>query len=204
MNDFEKTIAEKLGKDNLRKLQSVRIGIAGCGGLGSNCAFNLVRTGFSKFKIVDFDKVDHSNLNRQFYFFDQVGINKPEALKDNLLRINQDLEIEAVTEKIDETNAKIFFDDCDIVVEAFDKAEYKSMLVSGLLETNKFIVCASGLAGFGRCDEIKVNRIKNNLVIVGDMESDIKDNPPLSPRVNVAAAKQADVILEYVITNNKW
>jgi sulfur carrier protein ThiS adenylyltransferase len=201
MNTFEEKISKYFTEEDFGKIQSAKIGIAGLGGLGSNCAFNLVRVGFKKFKIVDFDKIDLSNLNRQFYFLDQIGMNKPQALKDNLLRINPDLEIEMSTEKIEPTNIQELFSDCDIVVEAFDKAEYKSMFVSHFLKTDKLIVCASGLAGFGKCDEIKVHRLKKNLIIVGDLKSDIKDKPPLSPRVNIAAAKQADVILEYILTN---
>ncbi len=201
MNLFEEKISKYFSKEDFAKIQSVKIGIAGAGGLGSNCAFNLVRVGFKKFKIVDFDKIDYSNLNRQFYFLDQVGVNKVEALKDNLKRINPDLELDIAVKKIEAQNICELFKDCDIVVEAFDKAEYKSMFVSQFLKTNKLIVCASGLAGFGNCDEIKVHRIKDNLIVVGDLKSDIKDRPPLSPRVNVAAAKQADIILEYVLTN---
>jgi len=201
MNSFEERVSKYFSKEDFDKIQSVKIGIAGLGGLGSNCAFNLVRVGFKKFKIVDFDKIDLSNLNRQFYFIDQVGVNKAEALKSNLCRINPDLEIESAVKKIEAENIQELFKDCDIIVEAFDKAEYKSMFVSNLLKTNKLIVCASGLAGFGNCDDIKVHRLKENLIVVGDLKSDIKNSPPLSPRVNVAAAKQADVILEYVLTH---
>jgi len=199
MNEFEGKIREQFGGETFVRVRSVRIGIAGAGGLGSNCAFNLVRSGFRKFRIIDFDSIDHSNLNRQFYFFDQVGMDKTAALKANLGRINPDVEVEAVTGKIERENILEFFEDCDIVVEALDKAEYKSMLVESLLPTGKFIVSASGLAGYGRSDDIKVNRIKDNFVIVGDMTSDASNEPPISPRVNIAAAKQADVILEHVI-----
>ncbi|MGB3241269.1 MAG: sulfur carrier protein ThiS adenylyltransferase ThiF [Candidatus Omnitrophota bacterium] len=203
MNDFEKKIADQLGAENLERIQAVKVGIAGAGGLGSNCAFNLARVGFKKLKIIDFDVIDHSNLNRQFYFFDQIGMDKVEALKVNLERINPDMEIEILTKKIESANVRELFSDCDIVVEAFDKAEYKSMIVSHLLDTDKFIVSASGLAGFGNCDEIKVHNMKKNFVMIGDLKSDSSENPPLSPRVNVAAAKQADVILEHVLNLGK-
>jgi sulfur carrier protein ThiS adenylyltransferase len=203
MEKFKEAISSYIGEEALKKIQAVKIGIAGAGGLGSNCALNLTRVGFRKFKIIDFDVIDHSNLNRQFYFSDQVGMNKVEALRDNLKRINPDIEIEAIVENVDELNAENLFKDCDIIVEAFDKAENKSMLVSKLLKLNKLIVSASGLAGFGGSDNIKTHRVKENLIIIGDLESDVKDYPPLSPRVNVAAAKQADVILEYVLERGK-
>lgn len=203
MDKFKEAISSYIGEDSLKKIQTVKIGIAGAGGLGSNCALNLTRVGFRKFKIIDFDVIEHSNLNRQFYFSDQVGMNKVEALRDNLKRINSDIEIEAIVENVDELNAENLFKDCDIIVEAFDKAENKSMLVSKLLKLNKLIVSASGLAGFGGSDNIKTHRVKENLIIVGDLTSDVKNSPPLSPRVNVAAAKQADVILEYVLERGK-
>ena len=199
MNPFEKSLLEQFGKDHLEKVQSVRIGIAGAGGLGSNCAFNLVRCGFRKFKIADFDSVEYSNLNRQFYFLDQVGRKKVEALKENLLRINPDAEIETFEGRIEKDNAQSVFDGCDILVEAFDKAEYKRMFVESMMGRVRLVVSASGLAGVGNSDEIKVHRIKNNFVMIGDLKSDSREKPPISPRVNVAAAKQADVILEYVL-----
>jgi sulfur carrier protein ThiS adenylyltransferase len=198
-DDLEKALISYLGDENLAKIRSTKIGIAGAGGLGSNCAFNLVRTGVRKLKIVDFDVVEHRNLNRQFYFLDQVGMKKVEALKINLQRINPDIEVETSTEKIESGNIIDIFRECDIVVEAFDKARYKSMLVTKLLPTKKLIVSASGLAGVGRNDEIKVHRIKDNFVLIGDLATDVESAPPLSPRVNIAAAKQADVVLEYLL-----
>ncbi|MFH1877671.1 MAG: sulfur carrier protein ThiS adenylyltransferase ThiF [Candidatus Omnitrophota bacterium] len=200
MNDFEKEILKSLGKENFLKVRNVKIGIAGAGGLGSNCAFNLVRAGFRKFRIIDFDRVEHSNLNRQFYFLDQVGKNKVSALAENLKRINPDIGLEALVKRVEKDNAAELFGDCDIVVEAFDRAQYKSMLVSSLAASGKLIVSASGLAGAGKSDEIKVHRKGKNLIVIGDLVSDVNEAPPLSPRVNIAAAKQADTILEYILT----
>jgi len=201
MNKFEQELTRYLGEKNLAKVQAVKIGIAGLGGLGSNCAMNLVRSGFKRFKIADFDKIEHSNLNRQFYFGDQIGQMKTEALAFNLKKINPDIEIEMYFGRIEKENVVSLFKECDIVVEAFDKAEYKSMLVEEMLPTGKLIVSASGLAGIGKSDDIRVHRVKDNLIIVGDQVSDARDNSPMSPRVNIAAAKQADVILEHVINS---
>jgi sulfur carrier protein ThiS adenylyltransferase len=199
METFKENLIKKLGKEGFRKVQAVRIGIAGAGGLGSNCASNLVRAGFKRLTIIDFDVVTFANLDRQFYFLDQVGRYKIQALKENLLRINPELELDTDTEKIEKANIAHLFKECEIVAECFDKAEYKSMLVSELLALGKFIVSASGLGGIGNSDEIGVHRIKDNLVMVGDLKTDICQHPPLSPRVNVAAAKQADVILARVL-----
>ena len=199
MNEFYKDLIKKLGEENFKKIQSARIGIAGLGGLGSNCALSLVRVGFIKFTMVDFDVIDHSNLDRQFYFADQVGQDKALALDTNLRRINADVEIKGIKAKVDKNTVEGFFGDCPVVAECFDTAENKSMLVSELLRLGKFVVSASGLGGYGASDEIRTHRVKDNLVIVGDLRSDISTRPAISPRVNIAAAKQADAILEYII-----
>ncbi len=197
---FEANIIKKLGRDNFRKVQDARVGIAGAGGLGSNCALNLIRVGFKKLTIIDFDIIDPSNLDRQFYFYDQIGMNKVEALKINLCRIIPGLELIMVNRKIEKDNVKDIFSGCDVVAECLDRAEYKSMLIGELLKLDKFIVTVSGLGGFGSSDDIQVHRLRKDLVMIGDLRSDICHKPALSPRVNVAAAKQADIILEHVVS----
>ena len=199
MESFQDNLVKKLGKDNLKKIQYVRIGLAGAGGLGSNCALNLVRVGFKKFTIVDFDVVSPANLDRQFYFLDQVRMVKVEALKINLKRINPELELKIFNQKVERENIKDLFNDCSVVVECLDRADYKSMLVEEALALGKFVVAVSGLGGIGSSDDIKIYRIKNNLVVIGDLKSDISIKPAMSPRVNIAAAKQADVVLGFIL-----
>lgn len=200
MNQFEQALERYLTPVQLGKIRAVKVGIAGAGGLGSNCAHMLIRTGFRCFRIIDFDILDYSNLNRQFYFADQVGTAKVQQLKENLLRINPDAGIEIGSEKITVENAARIFADCDVVVEAFDRPEYKKMIVETYLPTGKFIVAASGLAGWGNSDRIKVHKIKDNFYIVGDLETAIGPGcPPLAPCVHIAAAKQADLILTNII-----
>ena len=199
MNGFYKNLIKKLGEESFEKIQKARIGLAGLGGLGSNCALSLVRVGFTKFTIVDFDIIDHSNLDRQFFFLDQVGEDKIKALETNLRKVNPAVDIKSAKKRIEKEDVASLFGDCDAVAECFDRAECKRMLVEELLRLGKFVVSASGLGGIGSSDEIKVHRIKKNLVMIGDLKSDISSKPALSPRVNIAAAKQADVILEYVI-----
>ena len=203
-NGFEEAVAAALGPDNLKKIQQVTVGIAGAGGLGSNCAVNLVRSGFRKFVIVDFDKIEYSNLNRQFYFYHQVGRSKVEALQENLLAINPSLQLETSQVKIEEDNVEEIFQDCHIIVEAFDQAYYKKMLVEQYINTDKLVVSASGIAGWGNSDEIKVHKIKEKLYVIGDLSSEVsKELPPCAPRVSIAAAKQADIILDYVLKGGK-
>ncbi|MDD2752879.1 MAG: sulfur carrier protein ThiS adenylyltransferase ThiF, partial [Candidatus Omnitrophica bacterium] len=160
----------------------------------------LVRSGFKKFVLCDFDKVEYSNLNRQFYFLDQAGMLKTEALKTNLLRINPGLEPGIVNERISADNVKAIFGRCDVIVEAFDRAEMKKIIAEAYAGSGKLFVSASGLAGWGNSDEIKITNRNGSFFIVGDLKSGISGKlPPCSPRVNVAAAKQADIILEWVL-----
>ena len=200
MNPFEIALERYLKPVQLETIRKVKIGIAGAGGLGSNCAHMLVRTGFRRFRIIDFDNLDYSNLNRQFYFTDQVGQPKALKLKENLIRINSDVDIEAVFSKIEEENVAQVFADCDIVVEAFDRPEYKKLIVETYMDTNKFLVAASGLAGWGDSDRIRVHKVKENFYLVGDLTTAVgQDNPPLAPCVHIAAAKQADLVLTWVM-----
>lgn len=202
-NVFETGLLNYIKKEQLKKIQKIKIGLAGAGGLGSNCAFNLVRCGFKKFKIVDFDVVEPSNLNRQFFFLDQVNIPKVEALKENLKRINPDVKIEGILEKITQENVRDMFSDCHVVVEAFDKVKYKKMIVENYLASDKLLVCVSGLAGWGNSDDIMVRKVRNKFYIIGDFVNEAGKNlPPMSPKVNIAAAKQADVILDYFLGGN--
>lgn len=199
MKAFRDALIHKLGSDIFARIQETRIGIAGAGGLGSNCAANLVRVGFRKLKIIDFDIVDPSNLDRQFFFADQVGMPKVEALAQNLKRINPGLDLRIESRKLEKAAFGPAFADCEIVAECLDRAEYKSALVSELLPMGKFIVAVSGLGGFGSSDDIQVHALKKNLVVIGDLQSDIAEKPALSPRVAIAAAKQADVILSHAL-----
>lgn len=182
------------------KFKAARIGIAGAGGLGSNCAHHLVRAGVAWLKIVDFDIVSESNLNRQFFFPDQLGRAKVEALRDNLKRLNPELKVEAIQDRLNPDNVVAMFADCDIVVEAFDVAENKHMLITRLLPTGKKIVGASGLGGFGASNEIKINTYGSNLWIIGDLARGVGgDCQPHSPRVGIAAAMQANTVAALIL-----
>ena len=180
-------------------LKRVSVGIAGIGGVGSNIAAILVRAGVGKLIITDFDSVELPNLNRQFYFQDQIGYPKVEALHRNLELINPDAEIETHNRIIDAQNACSIYSECDLLVEAFDSEEAKVMLLeswlSGLPE--KPVVSCSGLAGYGRTDLIRVDR-RENLTIVGDQESDLSQGT-LSARVGIVANMMANEIIELLV-----
>jgi len=199
-NDFERALERYFTSEQLERIRAVKIGIAGAGGLGSNSAVCLVRSGFRRLRIADFDRVEWSNLNRQYYFTDQVGQLKVEALKDNLRRINPDLEIQTFDQRVTAANVNELFADCDVVVEAFDQRESKQLIVQTFFRTDKLLVAASGLAGWGDSDRLTVKKITPSFFLVGDQLSEVSpDRPPCAPRVNIAAAKEADIVLSWIL-----
>ena len=200
MNHLIAGLAEKMNPEQLAKVQETPIGIAGLGGLGSNVAWHLVRSGFSHLVLADFDRVEASNLNRQVYFPDQLGLLKTEALAQNLLRINPDLILELWPVSVTPANVLAIFGRCPVWVEGFDETASKKMLVEEGLIAGKKVIGASGLAGWGDTDTIHTRHWGSGLSIVGDFCTAVaKDLPPLSPRVGVAAAKQANLVLAWVL-----
>lgn len=188
-----------LDEDAIAKLGRVRVGLAGAGGLGSNCAMLLVRSGIKRLTVVDFDVVEASNLNRQLYMPEDVGRPKVDALGDLLLRLTPDLDLRLLNERLSARSAPDLFRDADIVVEALDQAEYKAALIGALAESGAQIVSASGLGGaFG--PPMRKKRLGRRLVVVGDFESEAGEKlPPLAPRVMQAAALQAEAVLEIIL-----
>lgn len=185
----------------LSVLRRSSVGIAGAGGLGSNVAVALARAGVGRLVIADFDRIEPSNLNRQQYFIDQVGEHKVEALRENLLAINPYSLYEVHDVRINRRNATTIFRRIDILVEAFDRAESKEMLIEASL--SKFpgrpIVAASGLAGYGCNSRIHTRRL-GNLYICGDESTQApKDISPMAPRVALVAAMQANLVVELLV-----
>ncbi|MCF7858163.1 MAG: sulfur carrier protein ThiS adenylyltransferase ThiF [Candidatus Cloacimonetes bacterium] len=184
------------------KLQRAVIGIAGAGGLGSNVAISLTRAGIGELIIADFDKIEPSNLNRQQYFQNQIGLPKVAALKDNLEKISPFTRVKIYEVKLDKTNIIPIFKNVDILVEAFDKSEMKVMLIETWLGKfpKKPIIAASGLAGWGKNELIHTKQI-DNLLICGDEESRVTEAiSPLSPRVGIIANMQANLVLELLLS----
>ena len=181
-------------------LEKVRIGVAGAGGLGSNCAMHLVRSGIRHLVVADFDVVGESNLNRQFFFRDQLGMKKVDALKANLLRIDPEADVQAVDVRLDAASTRELFEDCDIVVEAFDAVEAKTMILSTLMPLGMRLVTVSGLAGWGKSNAMRVRKMGANVVVVGDGETGVAtDVAPASPRVGIAAAMEANAVVAWLL-----
>jgi sulfur carrier protein ThiS adenylyltransferase len=183
-------------------LAQFRVGIAGAGGLGSNCAAALARSGVGTIVISDFDVIEPANLNRQYYFISQVGMMKTAALKENIARINPDTVVIAHTEKLNRINIPVIFAGCDVVVEAFDKDEMKEMLIETVQHKMPGIpvIIASGLAGWGKNDTIRYRKIDDTLFVCGDESTAAGDDlPPLAPRVGIVANMQANTVLDILM-----
>jgi sulfur carrier protein ThiS adenylyltransferase len=190
--------------DQIRRLGSARVGIAGAGGLGSNVAAHLVRSGIRRLLVADFDHVAASNLNRQFYFLDQVGMLKVKALEINLRRINPELDLQTREVCLDAANVRRVFEPCHVIVEALDDVPGKKMMAEAFMTDPRLFVCASGVGGWGHSDRIRTRRIRNDVILIGDGESDVSDTaPPTAAIVGLAAAKQADEVIASILKGSR-
>jgi sulfur carrier protein ThiS adenylyltransferase len=190
------------GGDLRARLATCTVAIIGCGGLGSNAAQMLVRTGVGRLVLVDFDRVEEDNLNRQFFFRDQVGMLKTEALAENLRRIGLDVELLLVTERVTPATLVGLVRGADAIIEAVDTAETKAMIMDICTRDVPDIplVTASGLAGFGSANAMVTERLAENVYVVGDLTSDVRAGLPLcASRVGAAAAAQAHVVVRILL-----
>ncbi|MBE6771112.1 MAG: thiamine biosynthesis protein ThiF [Ruminococcaceae bacterium] len=191
-------LSERHGEKIQKNFEFATVAICGLGGLGSNIAFALARAGIGKLILIDFDSVDITNLHRQQYKANQIGMSKTQALKENLLEIAPYVAIETHKVRISENNAAEFLEKADIICEAFDDAECKAMLVNLVLERmpEKYLVAASGMAGFGSANTIQTRRISKHFYICGDGASDVSEAGSLvASRVMLCAAHQAHTVL---------
>jgi len=185
-----------------KHLSKFRVGIAGAGGLGSNCAVCLARAGVGTLVVADFDIVEPSNLSRQYYFMDQTGRPKVLSLKENINRINEVTEVIPFQVELNSDNIQEIFNGCHLIIEAFDRAVMKAMLIETLQLTMPGVpvIVGSGLAGWGKSDDLKCRKIDDSLYICGDGTLETTEElPPLAPRVAVVAAIQANLALELLM-----
>lgn len=183
------------------KVKKSCVGVAGLGGLGSNIAIQLARIGVGKLILVDFDVVEPSNLNRQQYYIKHIGMKKTEAIKEQLKEINPYITIETMDLFLDEKNIVETFKEADIIVEAFDSPKSKADIVNTVLSrTDKYIVAASGLAGYFSNNTITTKRITDKFYLIGDDESEAKPGCGLmAPRAALAASHQANTVLRLIM-----
>jgi sulfur carrier protein ThiS adenylyltransferase len=184
------------------KIKGGTVGIAGCGGLGSAVAVALARIGVGRLLLADFDLVEPSNLNRQQYFVDQIGLAKVDALKANLARINPFVKVATYCGRLGRANIPQVFAMVDLLVEAFDGADQKALLVESWRQNfpEKPLIAASGLAGFGPGNTITTRRVGRNFWMVGDGASAAGPGQGLmAPRVGIAAHHQANAALRLLL-----
>jgi len=184
------------------KVKAATVGIAGLGGLGSAIAVALARVGVGKLIVADFDVVEPSNLNRQQYFVDQIGLLKTEALVANLRKINPYVEVEAHAVKLTPENIFPLFGTVDVMIEAFDRADQKAMLMQAFAAQKPVVpfIGASGMAGFGPEETIGVKKMGANIYIVGDLTTGARPGCGLmAPRVGIAAHMQANLALRLIV-----
>jgi sulfur carrier protein ThiS adenylyltransferase len=196
--EWNNALEERHGKELHKAFSSSTVAVCGLGGLGSNIAIALSRAGVGKLILIDFDRVDITNLHRQQYKADQIGMYKTDALAENLREINPYIELETYNERITEDNVVMLLEGANIICESFDDAECKAMLTNTVLSElpDKYLVAASGMAGMGVTNSIKTRRITSRFYLCGDETSEVSDGIGLvAPRVALCAAHQAQTVL---------
>jgi sulfur carrier protein ThiS adenylyltransferase len=195
--------AERIPEEELRaRLGAAHVAIIGCGGLGSNAAAMLLRSGVRTLTLIDFDVVEESNLNRQLYFRDQVGLPKTEALAETLRRIDPDARLTLVDREVTAEDVVGLVRGADLIIEAVDTAEAKAMIVNACMRElpETPLVTASGLAGYGSANDIATERPCGQLYLVGDLESDASEGHSLlASRVMVASAHEAHAAIRRLL-----
>lgn len=197
-DEWRAALDERFGRELRERFEGARVAVCGLGGLGSNVAIALARSGVGVLDLYDFDCVDISNLNRQQYEVSQLGMPKTEALPANLARIAPFCQVNAVNMRITEDDVPDLFADDDVVCECFDNPEAKAMLVQGVLESypGKPLVAASGMAGISTANSIRTRKVGRSLYLCGDGKSDVADGLGLvSSRVLACAAHEAHMVL---------
>ena len=188
-----------------KKLLESTVGIAGLGGLGSNAAVALARAGIGHLILVDFDKVEKSNLGRQYYFQEDIGKFKTDCLKKIISKINPEVKISIINKKLEKGNMQDHFKDVDVVIEALDNAEAKTIFIEEILSKlpGKPLIAASGVSGYGNSDRISTKRL-GNLYLCYDGEAKSSDDDVLmAPRVAIMANWEANIALEIILGEDK-
>lgn len=203
---WQNALVQRHGRERQDRFSAATVAICGLGGLGSNIAIALARAGIGKLILIDFDSVDITNLHRQQYKFSQIAMQKTEALAENLHEINPYVELKLHTVRITEENAVPLLQDADIICEAFDNAEAKAMLTNLVLEQlpEKYLVAASGMAGFDSPNSIQTRQITKRFYLCGDGISDVANEVGLvSSRVMICAAHQAHTVLRILLNERR-
>lgn len=197
--EWTEALVSRHGKSRQERFARGRVVICGLGGLGSRVAELLTRAGVGYLRLVDFDKLEPTNLNRQFYFADQLGRYKADALAENLKRISPYTELEIHKENVTEQNLPALLRGVDVIVEAFDAPAAKALLVNGARETSPSVplVAASGMAGLNSGNSMEIRSLSPFFYLCGDGTTGIEAGDGLyGARVAICAAQEALVVLQ--------
>ena len=200
--DLDRAFDARFPDEMREKLRGAKVAVAGLGGLGSNIAVMLARSGIGHLFLVDFDVVDVTNLNRQMYFISHLGLPKTEALPQILYQINPYLTCESVRIKVMPENVRELFKEYPIVCEAFDKPDQKAMLVRELLMQcpETIVVSGNGMAGYGDTNDICTSQKMRRLYVCGDQKTDVGGGIGLmAPRVAACAAHEANKVIQLIM-----
>ena len=198
---LQQALHKGLTAEQSQRLQTAKVAIVGLGGLGSNVALWLARLGVGQLLLYDFDKVELSNLNRQYYFLEDVGQYKATALLRHLKAVNPYGNYCSEVVRLTEDNLPELLSEAHIVCEALDKPEAKALLVNGVLESfpDKYLVSASGLAGFASSASMQVRQVTPHFYLCGDGISDMLQLPLCGARVGLCAAQEALTIARIIL-----
>ena len=198
---LQQALHKGLTAEQSQRLQAAKVAIVGLGGLGSNVALWLARLGVGQLLLYDFDKVELSNLNRQYYFLEDVGQYKAIALLRHLKAVNPYGNYCSEVVRLTEDNLPELLSEAHIVCEALDKPEAKALLVNGVLESfpDKYLVSASGLAGFASSASMQVRQVTPHFYLCGDGVSDMLQLPLCGARVGLCAAQEALTIARIIL-----
>jgi len=199
-DDVGDAVAARNVRGTREKLKDGKVAVAGLGGLGSNIAVMLARMGVGELLLVDFDRVSIDNLNRQHYDMSHIGMLKTDALTEQITRINPSVNVRTCDARVTDENITEIFGGYGMVCEAFDDPECKAMLVNALLNGERKVVAASGMAGLGSANEIKTKRAFNGLYVCGDSQPSEREGTGfMAPRVSVCAGHQANTVLRLLL-----
>ncbi len=201
-DDFEYMLTSRHTPKVHEKLKKSSVAIAGLGGLGSNCAISLARMGIGRLKIIDFDVVEPSNLNRQQYFISQIGMKKVDALNDIIKMVNPFVNVELSYNFIEKDNIKEIFNGFDVILECFDNRDTKAMFVSEVIKTfpNSFLVAVSGIAGIYSHTLFTMKKLGKSCIILGDFTNEATFGEGLmATRAAIAANIQANIAVRHIL-----
>lgn len=192
--EVDQEFSKRHGAEIQKKLKAARIAVFGLGGVGSHTAFYLARMGVGYLRLIDFDRVEFSNLHRQQYRLCHVGEYKTEALAMQLREINPYIQLKLESVRVTGENVLALIEDSDLICEAFDAPEAKAMLVNTVFEwaPEKPVIASSGMAGLDSGNTVIARKVSKNFYLCGDGVSEgHHGNGLMAARVGICAGQQA-------------